>query len=350
MDESLVLFKTDNGFIYNRASLLAKEYSELINKLNGRYNAKTLLASSGMNSINIVLNTILNNHKIDNLIYGNELYCDTPRLFKYLKPVYKYNSCEIDVTDTNYTMELFKTKFRMQTNVLFVEACSNPSGFIFDMSIVKKLRDMSKKLFVIVDNTWLSSVIYNPLDHGADVVISSLTKYYSGGTHIGGAVMTRDDKIYNKIYEYIRFTGVHISPLQCKTISENIDTIDQRIKKSSKLTTEIAVRLSEHENVLDVSHPSLINHPSSCLAKNLFNGIYPSVLTFKIKQSEKKARELMNACGIEYKTSFGSKLSRLDPWPVIVDDTFIVCRLAIGYDDNCDSIIKKLSVLLGGEF
>lgn len=345
MEELLVLFKSDNNYIYNRCSLFADEYANLINKLNIRYKAKTLLATSGMNSINITLNTILTNNKVDNLIYGNELYCDTPRLIKYLKPVFNYNSQEIDVTDTEYIIDLFKTKFKMQTNILFIESCSNPSGFIFDMKIIKKLQNLSKKLFVIVDNTWLSSAIYNPLDYGADIVITSLTKYYSAGSHIGGAIITRD-KIHNKLYEYIRFTGIHVSPLQCKIIAQNIDTIDDRIKNSSELTIKLAQYLSNHKNVIKTSHPSLVNHISFNISKELFNGIYPSVLTFTIKKSKNEAKELMLNSGIDFKTSFGSKLSRLDNWPVVIDNTFVCCRLAVGYEDDYDFIIDKLDSIL----
>lgn len=345
-DESMVLIKTDQGYMYNRAFLEAEDLKNLSQKMDSRYKAKTLLTSSGMNAISVTINSILINYSINNLIYGNELYCDTPRLFKYLKNIYKINICEIDVLDSNYLTDMFKTKFKNQNNVLFIEACSNPSGHIFDMELIKILRHNSKKLIVVVDNTWLSSAIYNPLDWGADIVVTSLTKYYSGGTHIGGAIMTRD-KIYNKIYEYIRYNGLHMSPLQCKIIAKNIDTLEERIIKSSKLTVEIADFLKSHKNVIKVSHPSLNDHESFRVGTKIFKDMYPSVLTFTIKQSEKLGKELMIKSGIDYKTSFGSDCSRLDPWPTIIDDQFLCCRLALGYNDNYSSLVKKLQRILG---
>ena len=100
MEESLVLFSTPKGYIYNRASVFQKDYKQLTEKLNGRYTGNSLLTSSGMNSISVVLNGLLINNKIDNVIYGNELYCDTPRLIEYLAKVHKFTSYPTDIEDS----------------------------------------------------------------------------------------------------------------------------------------------------------------------------------------------------------------------------------------------------------
>lgn len=349
LKESLVLTKIGEDYLYNRCLTDAPDYALLKHKLEDRYEAKTLLASSGMHAISAVINAILINENDVNLIHGNELYCDVPRLFKYLQKIYKFQRYEIDVTQSSPIIDLFETKLKSQTNVLFIESASNPSGYIFDTKLIPRIRRLSKKLYVIVDNTWLSSAIFNPLKYHADIVVTSLTKYYSAGTCIAGAIMTKQ-KIYQKIYDYIRFNGHHISPKYCQLINQQIDQLDTRIQLSSKLTVEIAAFLNKHPKVIKVNHSSLDHHPSHQLSKQLFK-YYPSVLTFTIKATSKDmASQLMRDTEIEFKTSFGATMSRFDPWPIISGTEMITCRLAIGYMDNYQRLIDILDLMLSSFF
>jgi cystathionine beta-lyase/cystathionine gamma-synthase len=343
MSENLVLTKHKSGFYYNRSS--HEEYSKLAQVLESKYKAKCTLATSGMNAINNVLQVLLreeNENKTPiNLVYGNELYCDSPRLFKYLE-TNLYTTYSVDVTESKSVITLFSEKCKDKINILFVEACTNPSGFIFDFSIIDNLRKLSEKLYVIVDNTWLTSYIFNPLDHGADIVVTSLTKYYGNGSCIAGAILTRDIELQDKLFDYNRITGIHVSPLHCSLILENINSLEQRIDKSSELTFNVVQYLTKRGLV--VTHPCLENHPSNKLALSLFKK-YPSVFTFTVKLSKNKTLKMMQESGINFKTSFGSPDTRFDPWPK-QEKGGISCRLAIGHNDTFENVTKLLDSML----
>ena len=118
------------------------------------------------------------------------------------------------------------------------------------MSIIPQLRAISEKLYIIVDNTWLTHVIYNPLNNNADIVVISLTKYYSGGHAIAGAVLTNHTDIYDIMIEHNRCMGYHVSPHNCEIVFQNIVTLNERIINSSKLTMKVAQYLKNHKKIV----------------------------------------------------------------------------------------------------
>ena len=120
---------------------------------------------------------------------------------------------------------------------------------------------------------------------------------------------------------------------------KNLENIDTRIKKSFHLTLQIAKYL-ENKNI-PVNFPLLESHSSYNKAIKYFNGLGPSVLTFKVEKSKKEALIWMKTSDFECSTRFGSKNTKFDQWPTY-HNGFTTCRLSVGYNDNYDSIIKKL--------
>lgn len=351
MDESLVLSELSNqkGYRYNRSQSL--ECIELENNLCNRYengvNRKLncVVTSSGMASISSLVQTIVSKHPDQlNIVYSSELYCDTPRLFKHFSGSIK--NCkllEFNATNSARVKELFQTKVKQQNTIMFVESCSNPHGYIFDFSMIPQLRSLSKNLYVIVDNTWLTEVIFNPLLFDVDFVVTSLTKYYSGGTAIGGAIVS-DNELLGEVRNWMRVMGHHVSPHNCKLVVQNMATIETRIQDCSKLAIQVAEFL-ESKKVNRVFHPLCNSHPSQHLAKKHFKH-GPGVFVFRVKVSKSKLMSCLSRMKIlEFKTSFGAKLSRIDPWPQ-TNGEFMDCRLALGYEDNYDRVVKGLNELL----
>jgi cystathionine beta-lyase/cystathionine gamma-synthase len=340
-DEHLVL--GGSKFHYNRSSSI--EVDQLTLQLKKLYDTPdALIASSGMNAIHTILQTlgVMRSWLPFNLVYSNELYTDTPRLFKYFSS--SYSACslhEFDPLQTGALGTKFATELKGKDNVLFVEACSNPSGFIFDHSILPALRAHSRSLTVVVDNTWLSGVVFNPLDFGADIVMVSLTKYYSGGTAIGGAVLSRDVPFLKAADDYLRITGAHVSPHNAQLISHGMTSQLARITQSSKLTLDLIARVQTHPNLRLLSHPMIPVHPSHQLALKYFRRtsggqqLCPSVMSFTVSCASKSQalKTLSKFSSIEHKTSFGAAHSRTDPWPKAADG-LVVCRLAVGYADT----------------
>jgi len=333
----MVLSKTSNGYYYNRSH--SEFVDKLATKLCARYNAiNCVISPSGMCAISTVLNC-LPKEKL-NIIYGSELYVDTPRLIKFVAEMRENVSLfEIDVTDDASLLKLFGN-LRNNINVLFTESCSNPNGYMLNPDIIPKLRKLSSNMIYIVDNTWLTSAIYNPFEHYADYVVTSLTKYYSCGTAMGGAILT--NRNIENIMRWISIHGLHVSPYNAKLILENIDSVDIRIEASSDMTLKIIDTL---KNSVKISHPSLKDHPSNKLTRIYFK-YYPSVFTFGIKASNNKvSKAIANSKIIEHKTSFGNEKSRLNPWTSKQDD-FVMCRISIGYNDDYDTILLGINEIL----
>lgn len=303
-NESLVLTPVKNAYHYNRS--FSEPQERLTQTLKTQYNAEhVIVTNSGMNAISSLVHGIICDKKCD-IVYSNELYCDTPRLFKYLL---KHNDNieslhEIDVRENDNIISTF-SKLKDKNVILHIESCSNPNGYILDYSVLDIIKDIPKNLYVIIDNTWLTHVVFNPLTINIDnlFVVTSLTKYYSAGTAIGGAIISNNKQVMDAAHEWVRITGIHTSPHNCDLINNNAQTIEDRIRASSSLTTMIVNYLKSNPKVYKVSYPNLFN-----------NNLGPSVLTFYVKSSKSKVLKALSLCkSIEHKTSFGSQYSRTDP-------------------------------------
>jgi len=321
-------------------------------KLESLYNEKNIiLTNSGLQSNyialntiinkydNIALNTIINKYDNINLIYGNELYHESIELLKYYKNVkiYKLN---------NNNLDLFKNELNNKNNILFIESCSNPNGYIFDFDLIKEIRKLSLNLHVICDNTWLTSSVFNPFQYDIDIVTISLSKYYSGGNVICGACLFKNNNDYLIADNFIKITGIHITPLQINIINEQIDYLDERINKCSNLTYQTLEFLYNYKNLI-INHPLINTHESYILRKKYFkNNLIPSIFTIGINIDKNKVSEIINNLTIfKIETSFGSEQSKIDTY-IYEFNNIPHIRLSIGYNDNFDRIKSGLIELI----
>lgn len=337
--EWLVLRKTKTKYVYCRYA--CNETIQLKKLLMQRYNIDDcVITPSGMSAISSVMCSILCDKTITyNIILGDKLYCDTPELIKKLAKIFSSQIFNINVTDNTKILKLFG-KLKDQNNILFVESCSNPNGFVMDLSLISQLRKLSNKFISIVDNTWITSASYNPFHYGVDYVVTSLTKYYSAGNAIAGAVLSNAQNMV-PVFEWCSMNGLYVSPFNAGVVLKNIQNIDERFIKSSNLTLEVIDKLKKNKDVIQITHPALKSHISYSLASKLFK-YYPSVFTFTIKASKSKViQTLANNKYIENKTSFGSEKSRFNNWPE-VNGEFVTVRLAVGYNDNLETIMNGL--------
>jgi cystathionine beta-lyase/cystathionine gamma-synthase len=354
---SYSLTKIDNNnYRYNRSSSL--EYDKLCKKIKSKYNdlGNSIITSSGMSSINLAFKSIFidNNWNKINIIYSWELYFDTTSLIEdYYKKIYP-NLCiyEVGITsniesDNEWLIDLFNSeKIKNQINILFIESCSNPNGYCLDMNIIKDLRKLSKKLYVIVDNTWLTSVIFNPFEYDIDIVVTSLSKHYSGGSHIGGALLIKNKYLFDIAKDIYIKSGEHVSTFACSLILNNIDKMADRIKKTSELAYKVAKYLSTLTNIKEVRYPLLEKHPSYKLKDMYFKHGGPDIFLFIIiEKKETLHKKLKNMNIINLKTSYGGQDTRIDD-DLTEDNDETWCRISIGYEDNYDIIIEGLKEIL----
>ena len=165
------IISEDNGKLYyNRYFHPSQKH--LCQILENRYGNNTSCAiyPSGMCAIDSIFQIFMIENKWNNatVVYGNELYCDTPRTIKYLNSSYiPLKLLKVKSQDDNEIIETFKNKVnRNSLTILFIEGCSNPNGNIFNFELLSQIRDMfnnKTNLKVIVDNTWVTSTIFNPL-------------------------------------------------------------------------------------------------------------------------------------------------------------------------------------------
>ena len=393
-DESLTITKSGGKYWYNRFGHL--NYMKVADKLMIKYDIhpkndhnddddddekkkkqkffkrKCELTSSGMNAISAVFHGILLKHKMMmnndkltmNIIHSNELYCDTPKLIKYFVEFYNSNINIIkinNICNTNEIINLFQSEQIKKTNIniLFIETCSNPNGYVMDFKYINLLKTNTMKnngyCYIIMDNTWLTSTIFNPFKFGADFVVISLSKYYSGGCCIGGAVLNNgqskeNNLLFDIIANWIRINGIHISPYHCKLILNNIDLMDKRIHQTSNITKKCIDLLQQNidnNKLLKINHPYLKNHESYNLYKKYINSqlLYSSVISFKISITKnKKVKKWLNSSNkILAKTSFGGKDTRFDTFPSKAKDgSGTWCRFAIGYNDTFENIKSEI--------
>ena len=341
VDESGVI--DHETFRYNRST--NEPLIKLSKKLSSFYNNnKVIITSSGMDAITTTILSIAIFRKWTNfnLIYSNELYCDTPRFISNFSETYsKITTWPIDVEDCSNIEYLFDNHITKQFNVLFVESCSNPNGKIIDWKIIDKLRLKSEKLIVIVDNTWLTHIVFNPFDYGADIVLFSMTKYYSGGTAISGAIVFNNNDLYDIAEKKKRFEGHHINPKVCDNISLMVDSMELRLENSYNLTIQIINCLSSD---------LIINYPRSELFKKFGPSIFTIDIKIRLKKVQKILKKFINDSTLPLITSFGSAHCKIDPWPTercINNEYITTIRISVGYlDVSVNSVVSKINELL----
>lgn len=348
--------------VYRERKALEESLSTLYqkNERGSTVNPKACIFPSGNNAIyHLFLNTIIRNMNTSQyirFIVGDELYTDTTRTLDYLtKQFSNFSYTPINITDQQALADV-SARYGKQIKLLFIESCTNPSGHMPDFSFLSRLRN-KYQYPIIVDNTWLSAILFNPFHFNADGVIISLTKYYSKGQCIAGALLGHDN-ILTPITEDVRISGLHVSPLHCQVVLESLNDLQSRITETSTKALSIAQWLESHPKVNRILYPLLPSHPSYAVNKQQLPKGGPGCMWFHISSPrEEISTQVAQSRNISYKTSFGGKDTRIDSFPKqgfankynqhngnFIDGTWV--RLAIGYADAMANIQEGLERFL----
>jgi cystathionine beta-lyase/cystathionine gamma-synthase len=330
--------------LYNRCNYT--NLDKLNINLSKLYNCNNVLVTtSGIHSISTIILGLKNQYKLENIniIFSDNIYWESELIFNE----YNKNESNIFLHKINdISIDYFNKFLKDQNNILFVESCSNPFGDIFDFRIIPELRKLSNKLTVIVDNTWLTSIIFNPFDWDVDCIAISLTKYYSGGSAIAGSCLFRDSTLYEICKINNTIMGIHISPVNIEIVNKNIINLKDRMIKSSNLLKKVVEEIKNNDNIKFIYNPYLNTNDSHELSKIFFNKhnldtLYPPILSISFYDFDKVYEIIKKINILENKTSFGSKYTRIDSW---YDNK--CCRVAIGYDDNIERILLGLNEII----
>jgi O-acetylhomoserine (thiol)-lyase len=256
----------------------------------------------------------------DNIVASSALYGGTYNLFAHTMPQYG-----IQVRFGDYRKpQTFEPLIDERTKAVFVESLGNPQGNVTD---IERMAELAHRHGVplIVDNTVPTPYLSRPFEHGADIVVHSLTKYLGGhGTSIGGAIIDSgkfpwadhkrrfrrlnepDVSYHGVVYTealgpaaYIgrarvvplRNTGAAISPFNAFLILQGVQTLSLRMDRISDTALKIAHHLKRHDKVAGANYAGLEDHPDHALVKKYLNGKASGLLTFTLKGPPGQGRE-----------------------------------------------------------
>ncbi|MEF7617064.1 aminotransferase class I/II-fold pyridoxal phosphate-dependent enzyme [Aquincola sp. MAHUQ-54] len=248
----------------------------------------------------------------DNIVSSTALYGGTYNLFAHTLPQYGISTRFADHRDP----ASFEPLIDSRTKAIFVESLGNPQGNVTDIARIAEVAHRHG-VPLIVDNTVPSPYLSRPIEHGADIVVHSLTKYLGGhGTSVGGAIVDSgkfpwaqhkarfkrlnepDVSYHGVVYTealgpaaYIgrarvvplRNMGSAISPFNSFLILQGIETLALRMDRVCDNALAVAQYLKQHPKVAWVNYAGLEDHPDHALAKKYFGGKASGLLTFGVK-------------------------------------------------------------------
>lgn len=252
--------------------------------------------SSGMAAIATVMELF---QPGDHLIVDADLYGGTIRLFNHIS-----EKNGISITAVNCSKDDVKAYIRENTKAVFIETPTNPMMNITDIAALAEITK-ANHLLLIVDNTFLSPYLQNPLALGADIVIHSGTKYLSGHNDtIAGFAIVKDDELSDKLRFIYKTTGAGLAPFDCWLLLRGIQTLAVRMDRAQENAQKLAEWLSEQTEVTKVLYPGLKGHPGYDIMKKQARG-FGAMLTFDVKDKETAQRLLEKVQLIRFAESLG---------------------------------------------
>lgn len=304
------------GFIYTRLNNPTNDILEQrLATLEGGIGA--VVTASGTSAITTVLLVLLKAG--DHIVASNSLYGGTYNLLKVTLPRLGITTTFVDPADPiNFTKAA-----KENTRAFFVESLGNPKLDVLDIKAISDEAKASKVPF-IVDNTVASPYLLNPIEHGADIVVHSLTKYISGnGTSLGGVIIdagkfdwsngkfpefTEPSAGYHGLVyhealgnaafiakariEGLRDFGAALSPFNAFQIIQGLETLEIRIRRHSENALALAQWLELQEEVAWVNYPGLKTSEYSALVKKYLPKGQSGVVTFGLKAGYEAAQKV----------------------------------------------------------
>ncbi len=216
--------------------------------------------------------------KGDHVVAFEDLYGGTRRLFDKTLANFGLEFSYVDASD----IKQVETALKSNTRLVWLESPTNPLLRLCDIAAISKVAK-AHDILTVVDNTFASPYLQNPLDLGADIVLHSTTKYIGGHSDVvGGAIMTSNDELYSKLKFNQNALGGVPSPFDCFLVLRGTKTLALRMERHSQNAQKIAEYLSSHPKVKKVIYPGLKSHPQHALAKRQMSG-FGGMVTFTLK-------------------------------------------------------------------
>ena len=313
----------DPGNIYSRLTNTTQDVLERrIAALEGGVGA--LAVASGAAAITY---SILNIARAgDHIVSAKTIYGGTYDLLQHTLVPYGITTTFVDPSDVSN----FEKAIRPETKALFIETFGNPNGNVIDVDAVAAIAH-AHKIPLIIDNTFATPFLFRPIEHGADIVVHSATKFIGGhGTTIGGVIIdsgkfdwkasgkfpqfTQPEASYHGIVfadacgpaayivraraTLLRDIGATLSPVSCFIFLQGLETLSLRVERHVSNALKVVDFLSKHPKVAKVNHPSLPSHPDHALYQRYFPAGGGSIFTFEIKGGQAEAFKFIDSLEI----------------------------------------------------
>jgi cystathionine beta-lyase/cystathionine gamma-synthase len=249
-------------------------------------------ASSGMAAITGAILAICESG--DHLVAPRSMYAESARLLRERLPKLGIATTFVDATPAAYAAAITP-----RTRILYLETPSNPMLGIVDIAEVASMA-RAQNARVIVDGTFATPFAQTPLEHGADLVVHSMTKGIGGHGDVIGGVVAGSEELVAKVRDTIvkGFGGV-LSPLSAWLVLRGLRTFALRQERACATAARLAACLASHPGVAVVHHPSLPGHPQHDLARRQMHA-YGALLSFEVAGADaiKRGRQVLEALRI----------------------------------------------------
>jgi cystathionine beta-lyase/cystathionine gamma-synthase len=343
----------DKGFSYSRtANPTVTAYQKKVAQMENGHAA--FCFGTGMAATtSVVLSTMKAG---DHCVISDCSYGGTNRI---MRTQFMPLGMEFDFVDFR-DLNAIEKAIKPNTKLIFSESPANPTLSLVDLDKVSELAKKHNALHVC-DSTFATPVILRPMDHGCDLVIQSLTKYYDGhNITTGGAVVVKNQELAEKVGLVQNMNGNIMSPWVAFIQMQTAKTMPLRVKKQSDSAMKIATFLESHPKVTKVMYPGLKSFPQKELADRYHrDGLHGGMLWFDLEGGSAAGTKLMNTCPRPWSLceNLGATESIItacavmthanmlkeDRMKVGITDGFI--RISVGIEDP-DDLISSLKTAL----
>ena len=310
----------DAGNIYGRLTNSTQGvFEDRVAALEG--GVAGLAVASGAAAVTYALQNVLQNG--DHVVAADNLYGGSYNLITHTLSTQGVDYTIVNVND----LEALEAAIRPNTKVVYAETFGNPNSDVTNLDAIAEVGHRHNVLF-IVDNTF-APILIRPIEHGADVVVHSATKFIGGhGSSLGGVIVDAgrfdfkahadkfptlakpDPSYHGAVFAdvagaaafvtriravILRDTGATISPFNAWILLQGVESLPLRIERHTENARKVVEYLSHHPKVQSVSHPLLESHPSHELYQKYFPNGGGSIFTFEIKGSQEEAWKFIDS-------------------------------------------------------
>lgn len=310
---------SDSGNIYGRLTNSTQDvFEKRIAALEGGVAA--LAVASGAAAITYTIENLAEGG--GHIVAQKTIYGGSYNLFSHTLPKYGITTTFVDI----HNLDEVKNAVLPNTKAIFIEALGNPNSDIPNVEALAEIAH-NNKIPLVIDSTFATPYLFRPIEHGADIVVHSATKFIGGhGTALGGVIidsgkfdweasgkfssLTDPNPSYHGVSftkaagkaafitkiraVLLRDTGASISPFNAFLLLQGLETLSLRVERHVENTKKVLEFLTNHPKVEKVNHPALSDHPDNELYKKYYPNGGGSIFTFEIKGGEKEARDFID--------------------------------------------------------